>query len=82
MGQVQAAGSSSPDAIPPPPQFMPFPATTTTQGDDEKTTETAKSSKSSNPGDLETLTKRPKGTKQLHLKCAHHTTFRAPSTAI
>lgn len=79
MGQAQAASTSSPDAIPPPPQFMPFPSSTTTPREDEKATETAKSS---NPGDLETLTKRVKGTQRLHIKCAHRTTFRNASTAI
>lgn len=62
MGQIQAAGSSSPDAIPPPPQVMPFPSTPTLK-EDEKNTEATRSSTSDNPGDLETLTKRVKGTK-------------------
>ena len=76
MGQVQAANSSSPDAIPPPPPFL---SSTTTPKEDEKPTETAKSS---NPGDLETLSKRVKGTERLYIMYAHRTTFRAASTAI
>ena len=59
MGQVHAANSSSSDVIPPPP---PFPSSTTTPKEDEKATETAKSS---NPGDLEALTKRVKGTERV-----------------
>ena len=61
MGQLQAAGSSSPDAIPLSPPLVPFPSATTTPSQDEKNTDAAKSSKTSNPGDLETLTKRVKG---------------------
>ena len=66
MGQLQAAGSSSPDEIPLPPQFTPFPSTTPTPKDDEKIAETAKSSKSDNPGDFEALTKRAKGIKKFN----------------
>lgn len=58
MGQLQAAGSSSPDAIPLSPPLVPFPSATTTPSQDEKNTDAAKTS---NPGDLETLTKRVKG---------------------
>ena len=59
MGQLQAAGSSSPDAIPPPPQFAPFPSTAPGPGEDDKATETATSDR--NPGDMEALAKRSKG---------------------
>ena len=69
MGQLQAKNASSPDAIPPPPQFMPFPSTPSTPKEDEKISETAKSrSTNDNPGDLETLTRRSKGNKQVTLK--------------
>ena len=62
MGNVQAAGPSSPDSVPPPPPFAPFPSTPTPREDD-KSKEPARST-SDNPGDLETLTKRVKGTKR------------------
>lgn len=68
MGQMQAAGSSSPDISAPPPQFMPFPPTTTTPKEDEKTSEPAKSPHNDNPGDIETLSKRVKGNKLLTCK--------------
>jgi len=79
MGQLQAAGSSSPDAIPPPPQLTPFPST---PKEDKKTTETAKTLQNDNPGDLETLTKRVKGIINLNLNYAQRIIFRATSTAI
>ena len=55
MGQMQAAGLYSP---PPPPQTAP-PAPSSPAKDDEPP---AKEDKIENPGDMETLTKRAKGT--------------------